>query len=668
MTGRGRHLLHKGELLVQTRRDAPSELAVSLPTYINRDMPQQHAEFFAGLSYLPLAALDERGRPWVSLLVTTSTDDPAVGIRISGQNQMDLVAETNPFDPFVRALIRESGSSPIDGALFAGVGVDFSNRRRNKLAGTVERGSIDSTGNVSLTLISDQHLGNCPKYITVRSLRHETRDAEIVLDGYAAFTSPLPEAFKALIGRASTVFLATKHAPEGGGEADDQRDMGLNHRGGAPGFVRLYEDQTGGAVRTYLILPDHSGNRFYQSLGNIETNEQVGLLIPDFATGDVLYVTGEADNLFDADAEEIMPRVSLLTRVQVTGAVCVKGGLNLRLTSDEQHSPYNPPVRYLRHELEEMGHAAEPYAPSDRALSANLMAAEYLSESIATFTFELSASIEAPPPGGFGVFDFSRILDSGYRHMNDANPQMVNEDYVRTWTLSSAPSFDVDKKLFGPTDQVAVTVKRKPHGLISNFLHDHAGQGARPTERPMQLEFKGTGAGFSCFDPDPEGGPFSIPAKMLWIAGGVGVTPFMSMWDGLRNVANASPEMAELASTDIVMLFSGRDDDIGLLKHFLASANAPPESLTLRILAFQSVGDDQTKAQSALRALTEAFPGAALKVERRRMEMSDFESVERLFDREVFMCGPDSLTQFSEDALNNLGVDKLKVRQESFFF
>ncbi|MEM9279816.1 MAG: oxidoreductase, partial [Pseudomonadota bacterium] len=635
--------MHEGELLVQKRRHTPNELSVSMPNYISRDMPQQHAEFYAGLSYLPLATLDNHGRPWVSILVTTSQDDPTVGIKVSEHNQMEVVAETNAFDPFVRALQQKEGSSHDDGSLFAGVGVDFTNRRRNKVAGSIKSVSLGSAGRVSLNLNTDQHLGNCPKYITVRSLEHQSRDAEIMLNSHEAPTSPLPDRCKSLIDRVSTVFLATKHIPDGKSGNDDQRDMGLNHRGGAPGFVRVYEETEGDAITTYLIIPDHSGNRFYQSLGNIETNKQVGLVFPDFSTGDVLYVTGSADNLFDEEAEAIMPRVGLLTRIQVTGAVFVKDGLNLRLMSDEQYSPYNPPVRYLRRELEQMGHSAEPYEASNNPPSATLVSTQRLSDSITTFTFELSDSIEAPLPGGFGVFDFSRILDSGYSHMNEANPQMVNEDYVRTWTLSNAPGYDAKKSQFSPANQVSVTVKRKTGGLISNFLHDNASQSTQQAERPLQLEFKGSGVGFSCFSLNPEGGSLIIPSKMLWIAGGVGITPFMSMWDGILNVANDPPKTTEQISSDIVLLFSGRDDDISLLKHFLANTSLLPENLTISIFAYQSVKNDPSQAQSAFHALTEEFPDSTLRIEQRRLNVSDFEAVENLLDRDIFLCGPDPL-------------------------
>jgi len=655
------HPWHSGEALVQERRGTPDNIVFSVPDYIEKDMPQQHAEFFAGLPYLPLATLDKQGRPWVSVLVTTSLTDPSIGITTSGHNQTEVVAEVSPYDPFVRALGPDHKPAGYDRRLFAGVGVDFTNRRRNKMAGVIEPISLDTVGKVGLRLISDQHLGNCPKYITVRSLEHEVRDAELALDSFDALTAALPDASKDLIARASTVFLATKHSENAEDASLDQGDMGLNHRGGTPGFVRVYEEKSGDGITTYLVLPDHSGNRFYQSLGNIETDRQVGLAFLDFTTGDVLYVTGNAENLYDTDAEAIMPRVGLLTRIQVNGAVFVKSALNLRLVSEEQHSPYNPPVRYLRSELDAIGHIADAVEASN-PIAATLVSTQQISETVRTFTFELSEAIEAPMLGGFGIFDFSGMLDSGYSHMNEANPQMVNEDFVRTWTLSNAPEFDAEKNMFRRANQVSVTVKRKPGGLMSNFLHEFV---AQQIEQPMQVDFKGAGGGFSCLTQDTAGGPPTIPAKMLWVAGGVGITPFMAMWEGITNIAKVLPDQL---SSEIVLVFSGRGDDINVLRHFLATSSPLPKSLNLRILAFQSTGEASSEAQTALDILTQEFPDAALSIEQRRVQLSDLEAIKELTDREVFLCGPDPFMDWSKNALRQLGVNESKLHQEQFAF
>ncbi|MBU2980477.1 pyridoxamine 5'-phosphate oxidase family protein [Lentibacter algarum] len=652
------HRSHKGELLLQERRNTPKELRAAIPQAIDRHMPQQHAEFFAGLPYLPLATLDQRGRPWVSLLVTISDDNPSFGITVSGDNTTDVIAQANPFDPFARALQQ----APISGGekrLFAGVGIDFTNRRRNKIAGAISRAFVGAAGKIRLQLLSDQHLGNCPKYITVRSLAPTRRKAEVALDSFDSITSALPEAAKAVIDRASTVFLATKHIAKDD-VASAQTDMGMNHRGGAPGFVRMYEETADDEVTTYLVLPDHSGNRFYQSLGNIETDPQVGLLFPDFATGDVLYVTGEAENLLDDDAEALMPRVSLVTRIKVTGAVLVNEGLDLTLTSEEQLSPYNPPVKLLRQELEQLGHA--PLIHEKTAISATLVSTQTLSDTIMTFNFRLSSPIAAPLPGGFGVFDFSGLLDRGYSHMNEATPQLVNEDFVRTWTLSSAPQFDRNANEFRPTDHVSVTVKCKPGGLLSNVLHDNAHTLIANT---LPVAFKGTGAGFTCFAKGPNGTAPTVPPKMLWIAGGVGITPFMSMWDGIVQIAKTNPD---LVSTDIVLLFAGRDDDISVLNHFGSQQGSLPGHVKLRIAAFQSVSRSPSAARSAMDSLHEMVPSNILKLEKRRMGIEDIQSVTELNAREVFMCGPDGLMNGTETMLTELGVEQFRRHRETFIF
>ena len=64
------------------------------------------------------------------------------------------------------------------------------------------------------------------------------------------------------------MFLATRHIPDSATSLPEERDMGLNHRGGAPGFVRVYEEnkQTGdesahdevlseSPTTTYVVLP-----------------------------------------------------------------------------------------------------------------------------------------------------------------------------------------------------------------------------------------------------------------------------------------------------------------------------------------------------------------------------------------------------------------------------
>ena len=675
------HALHAGELFVQERRGTPSELADQVPHYIDSDMPSQHVEFHSGLSYFPLVTLDQQQRPWVSLLVTKSNDDPSVGIRAFEKSQLAIAAHTNPFDPLFPIFEQEKIAS--ETRYFASVGIDFANRRRNKLAGKIISASNrleDSIGRIDLTLSSEEHMGNCPKYITVRELEPHNRTAELGFSESDSLKTPLPDECKAHIDQVSTVFLGTRYLPSDKQAADKQprKKLGLNHRGGAPGFVRIYEEthkeedreSTDDTVTTYLVLPDYSGNRIYQSLGNIQSDDYVGLVFPNFHNGDMLHITGHAENLFDEEASALMPRTSMVTRIRITGAMFIKSGLNLKMRSNEQFSPYNPPIRYLDQELKARGYPSE--SSSNSTATAELVATRTLTEDISTFRFKLSNAMDAPFPGGFGVFDFSEVLGSGYLHMNEHNPQAVNEDYVRTWTLSNASDIDLENRRFKPMDHVEITVKRKPGGLVSNFLHDNIA--------PLKVTLKGMGAGFSCFQKDEMENRLTIPPKMLWIAGGVGITPFMSMWEGILKMSESLAKIdetgeidergkaGETLTTDIRLLFACGTGDLDVLRHFLSNAKPVPLSINIHIEAFLSTKGDPVDAQRASESLTNEYPNSLLSIKQARLERSAFEEIEGLSQTEVFLCGPNSLMHRSRDHLKALCGEELTIHQESYVF
>ena len=683
MTHRHPHTLHEGELSVQALRGTPQELTQQIPNYIDSEMPPQHAEFYTRLSYLPIATLDKQGRPWATILVTQSDENSAVGIRLMQQNRLQVIGKTSCHDPFVRSLQQTILCHGKEETLFAGVGIDFANRRRNKLAGTIAGADYDAPGTLNLHLESNEHLGNCPKYITVRELEPFTRDASLGHDSFAACDSPLPPDCKDIIARTSTVFLATKHTPEKGSKAHSRKDMGLNHRGGAPGFVRVYEeskccrgrsrglnanDSDGTkAVTTYLVLPDFSGNRFYQSLGNIQSNPLVGLVFPDFETGNVLHLTGEAENLFGSKAESIMPRTNMITRIRITGVVFVKQALDLKLVSHEQYSPYNPPLRYLLSELADMGHVTRSGSQTNVTQNVSLVSSRKQTGNISTFTFQLTEPIEAPLPGGFGIFDFSEVLDNGYRHMNEANPQLINEDYVRTWTLSSAAKYNAEKNQFEKVNQIKITVKHKTGGLVSSFLHHQKTNEAGAIAQPLKLQLKGSGVGFSCFSASGSD-EHLIPPRMLWVAGGVGITPFMSMWEGILNMGRALAGQQPHVSSDIVLLFAGRDDDIDIVRHFLAAIDQCPEGITLTIKVFQSSGENWHKGQAVRASLLKTYSDVPLEVNNRRLGKSDITNVDGLTERELFLCGPQALMNLTTNSLKSKGIKLPNIHRESYFF
>lgn len=656
---------------MQKRLHTPEELTHSIPSYIHTEMPQQHAEFFSGLAYLPICTVDKLGRPWASILTTQSESEVSTGIKLLEPGVIKLSSHMSSDDPFFRALKHANEEVADTPLLFAGVGVDFSNRRRNKLAGKITSIDLSENGRVSLQLNSDEHLGNCPKYITIRDLSPQHRDPELAFDNFDSFEEPLSAEAKTLINQASTVFLATKHVPNSFDDNTDQADMGLNHRGGAPGFVRAYEEPTtpdidNGLVKSYLVLPDFSGNRFYQSLGNIESSQLTGMAFPNFLTGDMLYVTGVAENLFDADAQALMPRVSLLTRVRITGAVLIRGALGLRLESDEQLSPYNPPVRYLRRELDKIGHANGSIIIESEHTRVKLVSVKKNTSRVSTFRFELVKPIDSPLPGGFGVLDFSELLSTGYSHMNEANPQAVNEDYIRTWTLSSAPQFDLQRHRFKPVNHIDITVKHQEKGLVSNFLHKNAL--ALMGEHEPMIRLKGIGGNFSCFDFAKEGSAPVVPEKMLWLAGGVGITPFMSMWNALLTMGEAYFDSMNPVSIDILLVFIGRGDDVAILRHFLSDVGPATHSVKMKVIAYQSDGDRPQSDCAEIDSLKHDFPNANLTTYKRRMDITELSDLDGLFDLETFICGPEALMNSASKWLESQSKGRQRIHLESYVF
>ena len=89
-------------------------------------MPRQHMFFFANLRYFVLGTLDSRGRPWASIL----TGEQGF-LRPVSQNHLAMVTELSEGDPVLETLTH--GYTVAEGArLVGGLGIDLTNRRRNK--------------------------------------------------------------------------------------------------------------------------------------------------------------------------------------------------------------------------------------------------------------------------------------------------------------------------------------------------------------------------------------------------------------------------------------------------------------------------------------------------------------------------------------------------------
>lgn len=339
-----------------------------------------------------------------------------------------------------------------------------------------------------------------------------------------------------------------------------------------------------------------SGNRLYQTLGNLYTNPLVGVVIPDFETSDALFLTGTASILIGDEASSILARTNLAVKITVSGARFVKGGLAFQGTVLDT-SPYNPPVRYL---LSERTPLIESTSGGASKLEASLIRREVLTPTINRFTLKLSSingkSIQPWHAGQHLTLDFEQELSSGYAHMNDDDPQLLNEDFVRTFTISSPPPATEAAEI-----EIQLTLRK--NGRATNFLWRH-------NERvPLELPVLGFGGEETFRMPTDK----DTTKKAVFVAGGVGATPLLAQAQGVLD-----------GGAGLDVLWSISKDDIALVTDTFKRIPKLAKVAQLFVTGGQAdLGE--------LRGL------GVQKVEERRMEGGDLEGL-RGENRKFFLC------------------------------
>ncbi|WP_299598249.1 pyridoxamine 5'-phosphate oxidase family protein [uncultured Tateyamaria sp.] len=301
---------HEGELRLQNQVGMREKIDVLTKHLMWDHMPDQHREFFEGLEYIFLGTVDQAGLPHATILTGpqgfASSPDPKT-LTIRTDDRTGLPA----FDGLAIG-------QPV-GVL----GLDLSNRRRNRMHGRVS--AIDD-GQISITVV--QSYGNCPKYISLRDISVRN----LAPAPATATPRPLLEAADIdLIGKSDTFFIAS-YVQDGSGAPYEGVDV--NHRGGQPGFVSVDS-------ATQITIPDYRGNDLYNTFGNLLLNPDAALLFIDFETGDQLHMHGTAALIEDSDAAAAHPGALRLLQVTITSVTRRKAATGLRWQFIET-SPVSP--------------------------------------------------------------------------------------------------------------------------------------------------------------------------------------------------------------------------------------------------------------------------------------------------------------------------------------
>jgi uncharacterized protein len=297
---------HSGEQAIQARLGVQDQIEPQGRRVIRDHLLDQHRQFFAQLSYLLVGTVDPAGCPWVSIVV-----GPPGFLTAPDAHTLQVIAQPLFGDPLGNIL-----SNGIDIGL---LGIELHTRRRNRLNGIVKNVSTDR-----FEVAVRQSFGNCPKYIQARMFEFCAPNP-IEPEPIAAFGA----AEQTLISAADTCFISTAYQAESAGAAGG---IDVSHRGGKPGFVRIDDDRT-------LTIPDFAGNLYFNTFGNLALNPLAGLLFINFAQGDLLYLTGRAEVIWEGPEISAYSGAERLLRFHLDRGHRVPGSLPLRW-SEPDFSPH----------------------------------------------------------------------------------------------------------------------------------------------------------------------------------------------------------------------------------------------------------------------------------------------------------------------------------------
>ena len=196
---------------------------------------------------------------------------------------------------------------------------------------------------------------------------------------------------------------------------------------------------------------------------------------------------------------------------------------------------------------------------------------------------------------------------------------------MRSYSISSTPSrphiLEITvKRVPAPTD-----VADAPPGLVSNWLHDNITVGS-------QVKLKGPMGKFTCVD--------NLPAKLLFISAGSGITPMMSMSRWLCDTG---------AKVDILFLHSARSSRDLIFRQELESMAARHPNFKLAVTT------------------TRSEPGQPWLGYAGRLHELMLQAIAPDFqERTVYVCGPNPFMEKVKTILETLAFPMENYHEESF--
>ncbi|MGV8920422.1 MAG: pyridoxamine 5'-phosphate oxidase family protein [Pseudomonas sp.] len=564
---------HAGELAIQQSVGVAEQMDGVGRRNVRDHLLEQHQQFYPLLPFVALATVDEAGDVWATL----RTGEPGFA-RATDAHHLHVELPRDNADP------AESGMQ--SGKAIGLLGIDLMTRRRNRLNGTIQR---DATSGLSIAV--GESYGNCPRYIELRPFSF-ARPAQTLTTQPVQWLEQLDDAARTLISGASTFFVASYVVQE-----DSTHKVDASHRGGKPGFVRLDADGS-------MLIPDFSGNLFFNTLGNFLANPKAGLVFVDFMSGELLQMTGDAEVILESPDIASFQGAERLWRFTPRRILRRVDALPLRWAPEPQGASANSLMTGSWQEVAQRQQAAA-LANTWRPLRIRRVHDE--SSSIRSFELE--------PIDGLGL-----IAHGAGQHLPiRVTPAGHDTPLIRNYTLSTAPSDSFYR----------ISVKRQ--GPASMHLHDTLQVGD-------VIETRAPAGGFTLNAAEKR------PAVLL--AAGVGITPMIAM---LRHIAFEGGRTRHKRKTWLVhgarsLAERGFDDELASLIE--QSAGTIKQVRALTEVNGAILGQDY-----------EAQGRVTIDLLRTTLPFDDYD---------FYLCGPAAFMQGLYDGLRALNIADRRIYAEGF--
>jgi ferredoxin-NADP reductase/predicted pyridoxine 5'-phosphate oxidase superfamily flavin-nucleotide-binding protein len=282
----------------------------------------------------------------------------------------------------------------------------------------------------------------------------------------------------------------------------------VQHRGGPAGFLRVLDSRTIG-------FADFSGNRQYLSVGNLNANARVSLILMDYPNRRRLKIWGTTRIVHEADEPE------LIARLVVSGyRARVERGMVIQVEAIDWNCPQHITPRYSETEVD---HVMQPLLDENKKLRDQVMqnnsssAYDVINEPLGSGSLAVVVS---------GIRQLTpRIRSYELRHPSGKQLPVVSagshlsipvlmpdgSPSTRNYSISSNPAQQ-------DSYEIAVLLDAEGKGG-SRFVHEH-----------FQL-----GTQLNCGLPHNHFELHEDNRSAVLIAGGIGITPIKAMASALKN-------------------------------------------------------------------------------------------------------------------------------------